>query len=249
MNSTQALEVAYADPRFRAILGVIRDAEGASRYADPYRVAEGGKSTLSQLDTPEFRMWGFTDKTGKSDKSSAAGAYQFLRGTWQDLQSRYGFKDFHPRTQDLAALALMKDAGAFPYIQRGDYMGAINKVRNIWASLPGAGYNQQERGRDFLERSLAKHLGQPVSMQDGSYQTRRPPTPSSEAVANGDISNDPYAQLFKVGLGGVANGDISGEPDYYGPTGEVYNDPTPTMLTPKTHTPNGTPQLVSLYNE
>lgn len=246
MSSTQALETAYADPRFRAMLGVIRDAEGASRYADPYRVAEGGKSTLSQLDTPEFRMWGFTDKTGKSDKSSATGAYQFLRGTWNDLQNRYGFKDFQPRTQDLAALALMKDAGAFPYIQRGDYMGALNKVRTIWASLPGAGYNQQERGREFLEKSLAKHLGQPVEMQGQSYQTGRQPIPSSLPVANGDIQHDPYAQLFNVELGGVANGDISPEPDNYGPDGPVYNTPV-IGITPRTHT--RTPQIASLYTE
>lgn len=246
MNSTQALEAAYADPRFRAMLGVIRDAEGASRYADPYRVAEGGKSTLSQLDTPEFRMWGFTDKTGKSDMSSATGAYQFLRGTWKDLQNRYGFRDFQPRTQDLAALALMKDAGAFPYVQRGDYMGALNKVRTIWASLPGAGHNQQERGMKFLQDSLAKHLGQPVNMQNTPRQTSRLPLPSEAPVANGDIAADPYAQLFNVELGGVTNGDISSELDYYGPDGPVYNSPM-TGVTPKTY--GRTSPIAKLYIE
>lgn len=246
MNNTDALEAAYADPRFRAILGVIRDAEGASRYADPYRVAEGGKSTLSQLDTPEFRMWGFTDKTGKSDNSSATGAYQFLRGTWRDLQNRYGFRDFQPRTQDLAALALIKDAGAFPYIQRGDYMGALNKVRNIWASLPGAGYNQPERGMKFLQDSLSKHLGHPVEMQETSYQPNKMPLPSDLPIANGDISADPYAQLFKVDLGGVANGDISAEPESYGPGGLAYNA-SMTAASPKTH--EHTPPIAKLYIE
>lgn len=142
----QDIIAAYNDPRFRAILGVIRDAEGTSKYADPYRVAGGGKATLSSLDNPVFKMWGFTDKTGKSNQSSATGAYQFLGKTWDGLQKKYGITDFSPQSQDMAALALIKEAGAFPHIQSGDYLGALNKVRKIWASLPGAGYNQTGGG-------------------------------------------------------------------------------------------------------
>lgn len=196
------LEMAYADPRFRAVLGVIRDAEGTSKYADAYRVAGGGKHTLQSLDSPNFVMWGFKDKTGKGNQSSATGAYQFLRGTWDGLQKKYGFKDFSPRSQDLGALALMKDAGAFPYIQRGDYAGAFNAIRKIWASLPGAGYNQQERSHDFLAKSLQKHLGQPVSMHQVTQPQMTNNTPLT-GVHVGDISppqNDPYASLFNVDI-------------------------------------------------
>lgn len=189
------LLAAYADPRFRAVLGVIRDAEGTSKYSDPYRVAGGGKSTLSQLDTPTFQMWGFTDKTGKTNQSSATGAYQFLGKTWDGLAKKHGFTDFSPRTQDLAALALIKDAGGFPYIQRGDYLGALNQVRKIWASLPGAGYNQQERGRDFLVKSLEKHLSAPVN----EYFDQNPVQEDNSIITNNpDTEADPYAKMFNI---------------------------------------------------
>lgn len=206
----QLLLNAYADPRFRATLGVIRDAEGTSRYGDPYRVAGGGKATLSQLQTPEFKMWGFKDKTGKQDQSSATGAYQFLRSTWGGLANKYGFTDFSPRSQDLAALALLKDAGAFPYIQRGDYLGALHQARKIWASLPGAGYNQKERDRNFLVKSIEKHLGQPLKMHEQTYDVAQAVQPQGQeqtAVQRGGISpqqivtgDDPYAKLFNVDI-------------------------------------------------
>lgn len=204
----------YNDPRVRAILGVIRDAEGTARYADPYRVAGGGKVTLSSLNTPTFHLWNFTDKTGKQDKSSATGAYQFLRNTWGGLQNRYGFTDFSPRTQDLAAIALLKDAGAMPYIQRGDYLGALNSAKRIWASLPGAGYNQAERSLAYLKKSLEKHLGHPVAMHTQTYDQPTQPTyqePSQQGVTVNDISpqpTDPYAKLFNIEPVGLGTEDM-----------------------------------------
>lgn len=197
---------AYGDPRFRAVLGVIRDAEGTSKYNDPYRVAGGGRVTLSQLHTPDFSMWGFKDKSGKKNNSSATGAYQFLGKTWDGLQRKYGFSDFSPQTQDLAALALLKEAGAFPYIQRGDYLGALHKARHVWASLPGAGYNQQERGADFLQRSLQKHLsdysGQyPQYVADPAQGDNldQPAKAQNQLYLTDPVKTaDPYATLFNI---------------------------------------------------
>lgn len=197
---------AYGDPRFRAVLGVIRDAEGTSNYSDPYRVAGGGSVTLSQFDTPDFSIWGFKDKSGKKNKSSATGAYQFLGKTWNGLQAKYGFSDFSPQTQDLAALALLKESGAFPYIQRGDYLGALHKARRIWASLPGAGYNQQERDKGFLQRSLQKHLSnspnQYPSHMSEPAQVDNPGQPTNEQIipdATEPVKTaDPYATLFNI---------------------------------------------------
>ena len=39
----------------------------------------------------------------------------------------------------------IKERGALPMIDRGDIRQAIDRYRNVWASLPGAGYGQFER--------------------------------------------------------------------------------------------------------
>lgn len=219
--SQQELVNYYNDPRVRAILGVVRDAEGTSRYGDAYRVAGGGKVTLSSLNNPTFHRWKFKYKDGREDVSTATGAYQFLQDTWGELQGKYGFKDFSPYTQDLAAIALLKRAGAMPYIQRGDYFGALRAAKGTWASLPGAGYNQQERKYDFLKQSLEKHLGKPLDMHAQTIpvdiQPQQQPTQPQTPVMMGDISpqvNDPYAKLFNI------------QPDEIDNTGAVeYDNP------------------------
>ena len=196
----------YQDPRIRAVLGVIRDAEGTSKYGDAYRVAGGGKITLGDLRQPQFHRWGFKDKSGNGNVSTATGAYQFLQRTWDGLARNYGLNDFSPYSQDLAAIALLKESGAIPYILRGDYFGGLNAARKVWASLPGAGYNQQERDHKFLKASLEKHLGQPLNMHEQTFGTPQAPTqtkslssPTQTAELSSDTGiYDPYAKLFNV---------------------------------------------------
>ena len=52
--------------------------------------------------TLEFKQRGMT---------TAAGRYQFLKGTWDGAARQYGLKDFSPQNQDIAALALMAQNG------------------------------------------------------------------------------------------------------------------------------------------
>lgn len=78
-------------------------------------------------------------------KSSAAGRYQFLSRTWDAIVRIYGFKGrFIPEAQDLAAIKLLQECGAYPLIQQGKIAEAIKLAAPIWASLPGAGYGQRE---------------------------------------------------------------------------------------------------------
>ena len=58
-------------------------------------------------------------------------------------------KDFSPKSQD-AALQQIKERGALPMIDRGDIRQAIDRCSNIWASLPGAGYDCLEHKADSL---------------------------------------------------------------------------------------------------
>ena len=59
-------------------------------------------------------------------------------------------KDFSPESQDAVALQQIKERGALPMIDRGDIRQAIDRCSNIWASLPGAGYNKPEHVADSL---------------------------------------------------------------------------------------------------
>lgn len=84
-------------------------------------------------------------------KSTAAGRYQFLKRTWDGIVSKYGFKGrMIPEAQDLGAIKLLIECGAYPLIQAGRIREAIAKAAPIWASLPGAGYGQPEHAADKL---------------------------------------------------------------------------------------------------
>ncbi|MBD1853963.1 trypsin-like peptidase domain-containing protein [Cyanobacteria bacterium FACHB-502] len=77
--------------------------------------------------------------------SDASGRYQFLSTTWDSQVKALGLKDFSPKSQDLAAIQLLKANGAYDKILAGDIEGAIQSVRSVWASFPGAGYDQPEK--------------------------------------------------------------------------------------------------------
>lgn len=77
-------------------------------------------------------------------QSTAAGRYQLLRRYYDAYRKTLGLKDFSPLSQDLIALQQIRERRAMPLIQAGKIPEAIKVVRNIWASLPGAGYGQHE---------------------------------------------------------------------------------------------------------
>jgi muramidase (phage lysozyme) len=76
--------------------------------------------------------------------SSAAGKYQFIKGTWDDEQKRLGLKDFSPESQDRAAWDLAQRT--YKEKTGGDLTGALRKgdvgsvgpaLHGQWTSLPG----------------------------------------------------------------------------------------------------------------
>lgn len=83
-------------------------------------------------------------------KSSAAGRYQFLRGTWDALRRVHGYKDFGPVNQDRGCIELIRGRGALADVVAGRFDAAVDKCRQEWASLPGAGYGQHEQRLDRL---------------------------------------------------------------------------------------------------
>lgn len=144
----------------KAFLMTIRHAEGTDG-PDGYRMMFGGRLFHDFRDHPRQPKQ-FTDKRGRRLWTSAAGAYQFMAvspipgggstqvDTWDRLQKALKLPDFSPESQDKAAIKLISDAGALGDIEEGRFSVAVNKVRGIWASLPGAGYSQPERNMAWL---------------------------------------------------------------------------------------------------
>lgn len=76
--------------------------------------------------------------------SSAAGRYQLLARYFEPYKRLLNLPDFSPASQDAIALQQIKERGAIEDIHAGRFELAIGKCKNIWASLPGAGYSQHE---------------------------------------------------------------------------------------------------------
>lgn len=194
--SQKQLEQYLNNPNVQAFLGLIRDTEGTAKGADPYRVY-GGSATnqMDSLASPNFKKWGFTHTDGKKNTSSASGAYQFLEKTWNNLAKEHGLKDFSPHSQDLGAVALLKQNGALQHILDGDFGKAVQKSNKTWASLPGSPYAQHTRSMEYVNNSLQKHLGQPVDLSRynedvGDPKTKAPTSTSPmETVQNKQANN------------------------------------------------------------
>lgn len=162
------LRAARDNPNVQRYLAMLRRAEGTDKSPDPYRVAGGGKTMLPDL--AEFRRvpWNFTQTDGKKNVSTAAGAYQFLQPTWQDIQANLKLRDFGPEAQDLGALFLMRRNGSLADVMEGRFDDAVAKDGRTWASLPSSPYPQRKRSNEFINTALG--------------QTARP-TPPAQAAA------------------------------------------------------------------
>ena len=83
--------------------------------------------------------------------SNASGRYQFMLRDWGHYRDQLGLLDFGPVSQDLWAIQLIRERGALPLIDGGNFAVAVGRVRNLWASLPGAGYGQPEHPIERLQ--------------------------------------------------------------------------------------------------
>ncbi len=133
------LRAALARPNVRAFLRVIREGE-SSQGEDAYRMIFGGDLVDSFDDHP--RRVVRRPLGGKSIASSAAGAYQFLTGTWDECAAALALPDFSPASQDLAAVFLIDRRKALDDVIAGRFDDAVRKCAREWASLPGSPYGQ-----------------------------------------------------------------------------------------------------------
>lgn len=86
--------------------------------------------------------------------STAAGRYQILSRYFDAYKRLLHLPDFSPASQDVIALQMVKEQRALADVDAGRFAEAIDKCRNIWASLPGAGYGQHEHSMDLLQQAF-----------------------------------------------------------------------------------------------
>ena len=119
-------------PERRALLNTIRFAEGTWKDGKDqgYRILYGGGQFQDLSRHPERVVV-------KRYSSAAAGAYQFLPTTWQEVANRLDLPSFAPEHQDQAALHLVEKRGALKEIDRnGLTKAAMNRLAPEWASFP-----------------------------------------------------------------------------------------------------------------
>jgi lysozyme len=133
-------------PNLKAFLDMIAVSEGtAGKGNDGYNVVVGGSLFNSYDDHPRKLVW---IRPGLA--STAAGRYQLLKRYYDAYKKQLNLPNFSPLSQDLIAIQQIRERGALQDIEKGYINIAIDKVKNIWASLPGAGYGQHENKIDKL---------------------------------------------------------------------------------------------------
>lgn len=143
-----------------AFLDMLAFSEGTDNGRQPtrnhgYDVIVGGGLFTDYADHPRQRVY----IPRISDWSTAAGRYQLLARYFDVYKRQLGLRDFGPAAQDAIAVQQIRERGAIADIQAGRLAAAISKCRNIWASLPGAGYGQHEQRLEALRAQYLLHGG------------------------------------------------------------------------------------------
>lgn len=150
------------NPNVRKFLDVIASAEGVKHG---YNTIFGNERFGNLSVHPNVRKQ-FKQTDGTMNVTTAAGRYQFLKDTWDDASRRYGLRDFSPQSQDIAAIGLLMQNGALPYVLKGDYQTAVRRSGSTWASLPSSPYAQPKRSQAEIDR----FLGGGSKQQSQEYQ-------------------------------------------------------------------------------
>jgi muramidase (phage lysozyme) len=121
--------------------------------------------------------------------SAAAGAYQFMPGTWSGVQKSLGLTDFGPRSQDIGMLSKVRDrlmplGGLAAITKAGTLTPEIQAaLAPEWASFPTQSgksfYGQPVKKAEQIQQFFREGMGKasPVTPQ---------PTPTTTAVQKGN---------------------------------------------------------------
>ncbi|WP_017314017.1 glycoside hydrolase family 24 protein [Mastigocladopsis repens] len=143
-------------PRLSAFLATIRWAETGTSEPESYRklVFNG---TFNDFSTHPLKKQ-CAPINGKNVCSTAAGGYQMLNKSWQDLAPKLNLKDFSPASQDKMAIEYIRRNNALNDVESGRFDTAVCKVGRVWASLPCNNYNQNAKSIDKLRTYYQQQL-------------------------------------------------------------------------------------------
>jgi lysozyme len=159
------MDMEQARHNVEAFLDMLRYAEG-TLSDEGYRALFGwrpgnGRTFDSFADHPRL-LFPYTNLAGVTIQTSAAGAYQITRTTFDALRGKYPElrgRGFDPQTQDDMAVLLIAERGALADVQAGRLAAAIDKLRKVWASLPNSNVNQPTRSYAALAQTFTENGG------------------------------------------------------------------------------------------
>lgn len=142
MSSSSAEELVL-HPKIKAMLEVLAFTEGTGNnygkvvngtvISSPHHPELVGKKNVSVTDLSQHPN--IMVQVNATIKSTAAGRYQFLKRTWDGL----GMPDFQAKSQDIAAVKLMKKRGMIEPLLTDNLRQAVFNGAPEWASLPTEG--------------------------------------------------------------------------------------------------------------
>lgn len=157
---------ANPDANVKKFLDFLGRAEGAD-----YNTIVGGKQFSDFRAHP--KVVGLRTAEGPS---TAAGKYQIVGTTYDEIAPKLGIRDFTPDSQDKIAIELIRRKGALEDVRNGNFDAAIGKLGGTWASLPSSPYSQPKRSAEWV----AKELGSPTTVQYQNFaQPRQNVDPAS----------------------------------------------------------------------
>ena len=157
------------DKNVNAFLKMIREAEVSRWLVNPYAVVYAYEFTITDFsDHPANLGWAggkLSDAMcknaglGKGCVSTAAGAYQFIKPTWNALARKLRLPDFSKDSQDGACIEKLRELGALQHIQAGNFKQALSLCGSTWASLPNNTYKQGGKSEQQLTAAYLSNGG------------------------------------------------------------------------------------------